>query len=88
MAERNIAAVLLSPKTDFVIQERPIPAPGPGELVIRTHAVGLNPIDWKRQAWDFLVSSYPAVLGNGMFTLCIFYLTISQLWIFFTATTN
>jgi len=76
MAEKNLAAVLLSPKADFVIQERPIPTPGPGELVIRTHAVGLNPIDWKRQAWDFLVSSYPAVLGTGMLP-CSFSVTVS-----------
>ncbi|KAK3356754.1 chaperonin 10-like protein [Lasiosphaeria hispida] len=61
--QTNLAAVLASPKTDFLVQERPIPSPGPGELLIRNHAVGLNPIDWLRQAMDFLISSYPAILG-------------------------
>ena len=64
--EKNLAAVLLSPQTDLVVQERPIPTPGPGELLVRTKAVGLNPIDWKRQAWNFLIPSYPVVLGTGM----------------------
>lgn len=27
--------------------DRPIPAPGPGEVLVRVHASGVNPIDWK-----------------------------------------
>ena len=64
--DKNLAAVLLSPQTDLVVQERPIPTPGPGELLVKTKAVGLNPIDWKRQAWNFLIPSYPVILGTGM----------------------
>ncbi|KAK0710638.1 chaperonin 10-like protein [Lasiosphaeris hirsuta] len=62
----NFAAVLTTPKSDFLIQERPVPSPGPGELLIRNHAVGLNPIDGLRQAHDFLISSYPAILGTDL----------------------
>ncbi len=30
--------------------ERPIPAPGPGEVCVRIHVSGVNPTDWKRRA--------------------------------------
>ncbi|KAK0714182.1 chaperonin 10-like protein, partial [Lasiosphaeria miniovina] len=60
----NLAAVLTSPKTDFIVQGRPIPSLDAGELLVRNHAVGRNPIDWQRQAWNFVISSFPAILGT------------------------
>ncbi|KAK3347183.1 chaperonin 10-like protein [Lasiosphaeria hispida] len=60
----NFAALLPAIATDLVVEERPIPVPGPGEILVRNHVIALNPIDWKRQAWGFLVPSYPAVLGT------------------------
>ena len=61
----NIAALLPAVGTDLVIKERPVPTPGSDEVLIRNHAIGLNPIDWKRQAWGFMISSYPTILGAG-----------------------
>ena len=46
------ALVLEALKTPIAIQERPIPQPGPGELLVRIHASGLNPVDWKIQVCD------------------------------------
>jgi len=62
----NLAAVLASPNTDLIVQERAIPLTGPGEILIRSHAVGLNPIDWKRQTWGYMIPVYPTILGTGM----------------------
>lgn len=42
----------------------PIPTPEPHEVVIRNHAVAVNPIDWKVQDWGALVSDYPFILGT------------------------
>jgi NADPH:quinone reductase-like Zn-dependent oxidoreductase len=64
----NLAAVLHAAASDLIVEERKIPTPGPGEVLIRNHAIALNPIDYKRQQSGFLVSSYPLILGAGMNT--------------------
>lgn len=44
--------------------ELPRPAPGPSQLLIRVHAVGLNPTDWKHRALPGLfLPAPPFVLG-------------------------
>ncbi|QYG07688.1 alcohol dehydrogenase catalytic domain-containing protein [Janthinobacterium sp. PAMC25594] len=47
--------------------ELPRPPPGPGELLVRVHAVGLNPIDYLIPRGDFkpiLKLRLPATLGS------------------------
>ncbi|MFV0126837.1 NADP-dependent oxidoreductase [Streptomyces sp. HMX112] len=39
------------------------PAPGPGELLVRVHAAGVNPTDWKHRAHSFYLGEPPFVLG-------------------------
>ena len=63
---KNLAAVIPSPKAPLKIEERPIPSPGSGELLIRNHAIAANPVDWKIQAYDFIVKKYPNVLGSDV----------------------
>jgi NADPH:quinone reductase-like Zn-dependent oxidoreductase len=44
----------------------PRPKPGKGEVLIRVHAAGVNPIDWKVRAGymkDFIPYSFPLILG-------------------------
>ncbi|KAH7929908.1 GroES-like protein [Leucogyrophana mollusca] len=48
----------------FKVGPKDIPIPGPGEILVKVHSVGLNPVDWKIQATGFWVENYPAVLGN------------------------
>jgi NADPH:quinone reductase-like Zn-dependent oxidoreductase len=65
MAETNITAVIEGPHAKpLKIVERPIPTPGPGELVIRNHAIAANPIDWKIQDYNLFINQYPNVLGS------------------------
>ena len=49
---------------NFVITETPVPAPGPGEILVKVESAALNPADWKIQTYGTLVNVYPAVLGS------------------------
>ncbi|KAL2145656.1 hypothetical protein VTI28DRAFT_6714 [Corynascus sepedonium] len=62
----NFAAVLPSANSDLVIEERAIPSPGADEVLIRNHAIAVNPVDWKRQFLNLYISSYPAILGTDV----------------------
>lgn len=61
----NFAALLTATAVDLVYQEREIPVPGPDEILVRNHAIAVNPIDWKRQVWGYAISSFPVILGSG-----------------------
>ena len=52
-----------------VLRDTPVPAPGPGEVLVRVHAAGLNPVDFKiREGKLRAVQRYPlpAVMGNEL----------------------
>jgi NADPH:quinone reductase-like Zn-dependent oxidoreductase len=60
-------ALLLKEKYGpFALETRPIPKPGPGGLLVKVLAVGLNPIDWKIQTIGYVVENYPTVLGSDI----------------------
>jgi NADPH:quinone reductase-like Zn-dependent oxidoreductase len=62
--EKNIAAVLEGKGARLTITTRPIPNPGPHEIVVRNHAVAVNPVDWKIQDYGFTIKTYPVVIGS------------------------
>ena len=45
------------------IAEMPLPQPGTGEIRVKVHAVGLNPVDYKLAAAGSSRWSYPFILG-------------------------
>jgi alcohol dehydrogenase len=50
-------------------QELPQPRPGPGEVLVRVHSAGLNPVDYKfRQGmlWPIYRPKLPVVIGNEL----------------------
>ncbi|KAJ3843007.1 GroES-like protein [Lentinula raphanica] len=59
------ALVVDAPKTPFVLKTVPIPKPGPGEVLVKIIASGLNPIDWILQTRDppVMNTTYPAIFG-------------------------
>ncbi|KAK4032945.1 chaperonin 10-like protein [Parachaetomium inaequale] len=63
-ATANLAALLPSAGGQFVVEERPIPSPGPEDILLRNHAAALNPIDWKRQAFGIAIPTYPSIFGS------------------------
>ena len=66
----NHAAWMPAPKViPLAISPAPYTAPGPNQIVIRNHALGINPIDWVKQLLgDALLAhvQYPAVLGEDI----------------------
>jgi NADPH:quinone reductase-like Zn-dependent oxidoreductase len=53
----------------LLLQERPDPKPGAGELLVRVRAAGVNPVDWKIRRGDlrmFLWISFPYTPGGDV----------------------
>lgn len=50
--------------------DRPTPEPGPGEVLVRIHAAGVNPVDWKIASGavpgEFFGAALPSGLGNDL----------------------
>lgn len=58
------ALVFSAPGEPFEIKERPVPKPGPGQVLVKIISTALNPIDEIIRARGFLVTQYPAIVGN------------------------
>ncbi|KAF3901978.1 Zeta-crystallin [Orbilia brochopaga] len=41
-----------------------MPVAGPGEVIIRNHAIAINPVNWAIQAMEVFPVSYPFIGGN------------------------
>ena len=49
----------------LVVDHRPDPVPGPGEVLVRVHASGINPADVKRRAgWNGMQMEHPLVIPH------------------------
>ncbi|KAJ4293995.1 hypothetical protein N0V90_007684 [Kalmusia sp. IMI 367209] len=59
----NKAAWILEAKAKLTVKEAPMPRAGKGEVVVRNHAVAINPIEWKIQQYGVMVKTYPNILG-------------------------
>ncbi|CAG1996574.1 unnamed protein product [Fusarium graminearum] len=63
----NKAAYLVSPNGPTIeVRSAPVPTPGPGELLVKTHAVAINPVDAVKQSMGNMMFewlSYPLILG-------------------------
>ncbi|KAH7233899.1 uncharacterized protein BKA55DRAFT_474789, partial [Fusarium redolens] len=60
------AAVLPARQGLLTVQERPVPTPGQGELLVRNVAVAANPADWKIQSLGINIDKFPAILGSDL----------------------
>jgi len=66
----NTAAYLLTPQSPLTIRPAPYTTPGPDQIVIKSRALAINPIDWLVQtigtARIFPWLKYPLVLGTDV----------------------
>jgi hypothetical protein len=51
---QNLAAVVEAPKARITTVSRPIPNPGPSELVVRNYAIAANPADVCKYSEHFI----------------------------------
>ncbi|KAF7542667.1 hypothetical protein G7Z17_g11377 [Cylindrodendrum hubeiense] len=70
MATSNKAAYLTRPDgSPIAVLSAPVPKPGPNEVLIRTHAVAINPVDSVKQVVGKMMFSwleYPLILGSDV----------------------
>ncbi|KAK7224047.1 hypothetical protein V2G26_012050 [Clonostachys chloroleuca] len=59
----NKAAWIDAKGTNFRVGDAPMPSPGPGEIVIRSRSVAINPLDWHMQDWGVFIKEWPSILG-------------------------
>ncbi|KAI0715787.1 GroES-like protein [Cerioporus squamosus] len=57
------ALFLPTKQGNFTVETRDVPKPGPGDVLVKNAAVGLNPVDWKIQAVGLFIEKYPAIIG-------------------------
>lgn len=63
----NRAAWIMEPKgKPLKVDHAPMPVPGDDEVLVKNHAVAINPVDWKIQDSGFYVQNYPNVLGTDV----------------------
>ena len=60
----NKAAVLEEAKASLTIENRSIHTPQAYEIVVRNHAVAINPVDGMMQSTGYIIKSYPFILGS------------------------
>lgn len=66
-ASKNQAAWIEEAKAHpFAIKDAPFPEPLPDEVVIKTRAVAINPIDMKLQTFAVMPIQYPNILGYDL----------------------
>ncbi|BGP12135.1 hypothetical protein JCM10213_004700 [Rhodosporidiobolus nylandii] len=63
---QNTAAWIKEPKAQLVVDSAPLSNPSAGEVLIKVHAVAVQPVDWKIQDYDFFVKQYPFILGTDV----------------------
>ncbi|RBR23766.1 uncharacterized protein FIESC28_03382 [Fusarium coffeatum] len=66
ISEPNTASLLPNKQGTLTLDERPIPSPGRGELLVRNEFVAANPSDWKVQSFGVLIEEFPGVLGSEL----------------------
>lgn len=65
----NTAAWLVAKQAKLEVKSAPYPHPQEGEIVVKNHAVAINPIDWIIQLLGNLIFSWikcPFILGSDL----------------------
>jgi NADPH:quinone reductase-like Zn-dependent oxidoreductase len=60
---QNMAAWLEDKGVPLRVADAPMPVPGSDDIVIKNHAIAINPLDWHMQDSGIFVKHWPAILG-------------------------
>ncbi|EIW77197.1 GroES-like protein [Coniophora puteana RWD-64-598 SS2] len=60
------ALFIPSKQAQFQVGPADIPKPGDGEILVKVHAIGINPLEWKQQAFGVIIEHYPAIVGQDV----------------------
>lgn len=63
---QNRAAWIDEPNTPLQVRDAEMPVPLPNEVLIKVHAVAINPVDAGRQSPGFPGTQYPRVFGSDL----------------------
>ncbi|KAF2657225.1 GroES-like protein [Lophiostoma macrostomum CBS 122681] len=67
MSPTNTAAWITAAKASpLEVKEAELWTPGPNDVLIKNHAVAINPVDWKIQTTGMFLQKYPMVLGTDV----------------------
>ena len=50
----------------FEVHTADVPKAGPGQLLVKVEATGINPVDWKIQLWGLFIEKFPSILGSDI----------------------
>jgi NADPH:quinone reductase-like Zn-dependent oxidoreductase len=59
----NKAAWLLKAGTPFEIKTAPLSKPGSSEVLVKNHAIAMNPADFKMQDEGLFIKEFPTIIG-------------------------
>ncbi|EME38465.1 hypothetical protein DOTSEDRAFT_57543 [Dothistroma septosporum NZE10] len=62
----NQAAWLDGKDQKLRVDKADFPKPDPEQVVIKNHAIAINPVDWKIQDYGLFIQSWPTVLGTDV----------------------
>ena len=66
MQLKNYAAWILHEKAQLEVAKAPLPECGDDDLIIQTHHMAINPVDWKIQDSGGFGLKYPTILGEDV----------------------
>ena len=66
MSFTNQAAWLPEKGVQLKVDAAETGKPGSGQLLIKNHAVGINPVDWKIQDYGAFIEKFPVILGEDI----------------------
>lgn len=58
----NRAAILKEVATPLIVEPTQVPKVEPSEVLVRNHAIAINPADWKMRDYGVFVENYPVIL--------------------------
>jgi NADPH:quinone reductase-like Zn-dependent oxidoreductase len=66
MPSNTAAWITEAKKTPFEVKEAPLWTPKENEVLVKNHAVAINPVDGSVQQFSFLPLDYPSILGTDI----------------------